>query len=144
MGGAVEIAGIDVVHAGIKRLVQNPGQLAEAQKISEIVCLQNFHNIACREGDAFIDELEAWPTYRFSLWRIYFAAIVGAGCVAASLSATPMQVALAWLLPSRAEYPSDPRHIFGQTSSRESQGCGTRTFAGSNREARLDRSRGLT
>src|SRR5262249_50665830 len=34
-----------------------PRQLAEAQKISEIVCVQNFYNIAHRDDDDFIDEL---------------------------------------------------------------------------------------
>jgi pyridoxine 4-dehydrogenase len=42
-------------HLGLRNVT--PGQLAEAQKISEIVCVQNFYNIAHREDDTFIDEL---------------------------------------------------------------------------------------
>ena len=34
-----------------------PGQLAEAQKITEIVCIQNLYNVAHRDDDSFIDEL---------------------------------------------------------------------------------------
>ena len=78
-----------------------PGQLAEAQKISEIVCVQNFYNIARRDDDAFIDELG-----RRGVAYVPFFPLGGftplqsseLDVVAASVSATPMQVALAWLL----------------------------------------------
>jgi pyridoxine 4-dehydrogenase len=78
-----------------------PKQLAEAQKISEIVCVQNFYNIAHREDDAFIDELA-----RRGVAYVPFFPLGGftplqsseLDAVAASVSATPMQVALAWLL----------------------------------------------
>ena len=77
-----------------------PRQLAEAQKISEIVCVQNFYNIAHREDNAFIDELARqgvayvpfFPLGGFT--PLQSGALDGA---AASLQATPMQVALAWL-----------------------------------------------
>src|SRR5579864_5921659 len=42
-------------HLGLSNVT--PRQLAEAQKISEIVCVQNFYNIAHRKDDTFIDEL---------------------------------------------------------------------------------------
>ena len=78
-----------------------PRQFAEAQKISEIVCVQNFFNIAQRNDDAFVDELAKqgvayvpfFPLGGFS--PLQSSELDG---VAASLSATPMQVALAWLL----------------------------------------------
>src|SRR5580692_5666385 len=41
-------------HLGLSNVT--PRQLAEAQKISEIVCVQNFYNIAHREEDGFIEE----------------------------------------------------------------------------------------
>ena len=41
--------------------------------------------------------------------------------VARRLGATPMQVALAWLLQSRAERPAYPRHLVGRASARESR-----------------------
>jgi len=78
-----------------------PKQLAEARKISEIVCVQNFYNIAHREDDAFIDELArrgvAYVPF-FPLGGFTPLQSSGLDAIAASVSATPMQVALAWLL----------------------------------------------
>jgi pyridoxine 4-dehydrogenase len=42
-------------HLGLSNVT--PHQLAEAQKISQIVCVQNLYNIVRREDDRFIDEL---------------------------------------------------------------------------------------
>jgi pyridoxine 4-dehydrogenase len=78
-----------------------PGQLAEAQKITEIVCIQNLYNVAHRDDDGFIDDLARqgiayvpfFPLGGFS--PLQSSALDKA---AASLQATPMQVALAWLL----------------------------------------------
>src|SRR5580698_904034 len=77
------------------------GQLAEAQKITEIVCIQNLYNVAHRDDDGFIDDLARqgiayvpfFPLGGFS--PLQSSALDKA---AASLQATPMQVALAWLL----------------------------------------------
>jgi pyridoxine 4-dehydrogenase len=90
-------------HLGLSNVT--PGQLAEAQKISEIVCVQNFYNIAHREDDAFIDELGrrgvaggvAYVPF-FPLGGFTPLQSSELDAVAASVSATPMQVALAWLL----------------------------------------------
>ena len=78
-----------------------PRQLEEAQKITEIVCIQNFYNVARRGDDAFIDTLA-----RQGIAYVPFFPLGGftplqssdLDRVAASLQATPMQVALAWLL----------------------------------------------
>ena len=78
-----------------------PRQLAEGQKITEIVCVQNLYNIVRRGDDDFIDDLARqgiayvpfFPLGGFS--RLQSAAL---DSVAASLQATAMQVALAWLL----------------------------------------------
>ena len=86
-------------HLGLSNVT--PRQLAEAQKISEIVCVQNFYNIARRDDDAFVDELA-----RRGVAYVPFFPLGGftplqsseLDAVAASVSATPMQVALAWLL----------------------------------------------
>jgi pyridoxine 4-dehydrogenase len=86
-------------HLGLSNVT--PGQLAEAQRISEIVCVQNFYNIAHREDDTFIDELA-----RRGVAYVPFFPLGGftplqsseLDAVAASVSATAMQVALAWLL----------------------------------------------
>ena len=86
-------------HLGLSNVT--PGQLAEAQEISEIVCVQNFFNIAHREDDTFIEELA-----RQGVAYVPFFPLGGftplqsseLDAVAASVSATPMRVALAWLL----------------------------------------------
>ena len=88
-----------VEHVGLSTV--SPRQLAEAQAITEIVCIQNFYNVAQRGDDRFIDDLAAqgiayvpyFPLGGFS--PLQSAALNRA---AASLEATPMQVALAWLL----------------------------------------------
>jgi pyridoxine 4-dehydrogenase len=75
--------------------------LAEAQRITEIVCIQNFYNVAQRKDDPFVDDLAAqgiayvpfFPLGGFS--PLQSSALDTA---ATSLQATPMQVALAWLL----------------------------------------------
>jgi len=76
-------------------------QLVEAQVITEIVCIQNFYNVAQRTDDAFIDALAeqgiAYVPY-FPLGGFSPLQSSKLNEVAASLDATPMQVALAWLL----------------------------------------------
>ena len=86
-------------HLGLSNVT--PRQFAEAQKISDIVCVQNLYNVAHRDDDGFIDELGRqgiayvpfFPLGGFSLLQ---SAVLDAA--AASLKAKPMQVALAWLL----------------------------------------------
>ena len=86
-------------HLGLSNVT--PGQLAEAQKISEIVCIQNLYNVAHRTDDGFIDNLAAQgiayvPFFPLGGFTPLQSAALDAA--AASLEATPMQVALAWLL----------------------------------------------
>lgn len=86
-------------HLGLSNV--NPGQLAEAQKISEIVCVQNMYNVASRNDDGFLEDVA-----RQGLAYVPFFPLGGftplqsstLDAVAASLESTPMQVALAWLL----------------------------------------------
>ena len=78
-----------------------PAQLAEAQTITEIVCVQNFYNVARRDDDGFIDDLSAQgiayvPFFPLGGFTPLQSSALNAA--AASLGATPMQVALAWLL----------------------------------------------
>ncbi len=86
-------------HLGLSNVT--PRKLAEAQKISKIVCVQNFFNIAQRDDDAFVDELAtqgvAYVPF-FPLGGFTPLQSSDLDAVAASVSATPMQVALAWLL----------------------------------------------
>jgi aryl-alcohol dehydrogenase-like predicted oxidoreductase len=78
-----------------------PSQIAEGRGICEIVCVQNLYNLAQRDDDALIDELA-----RDGIAYVPFFPLGGftplqsstLSAVAARLDATPMQVALAWLL----------------------------------------------
>jgi pyridoxine 4-dehydrogenase len=76
-------------------------QLAEAQKITEIVGVQNFYNVARRSDDGFIEELAkqgiAYVPF-FPLGGFTPLQSSTLDSVAASLESTSMQVALAWLL----------------------------------------------
>ena len=76
-------------------------QVAEGRRIAEIVCVQNQYNLAHRADDALIDALaEAGTAYVpfFPLGGFSPLQSTALSEVAAKLGATPMQVALAWLL----------------------------------------------
>jgi aryl-alcohol dehydrogenase-like predicted oxidoreductase len=86
-------------HIGLSNV--SPKQFAEAQAITEIVCVQNFYNVAQRKDDAFIDDLAAQgiayvPFFPLGGFTPLQSSELNAA--AASLKATPMQLALAWLL----------------------------------------------
>jgi len=78
-----------------------PTQLAEAQSLTDIVCIQNFYIVAHRHDDAFIDDLARQKIAYVPFFPLGGFNPLQSGAldaVAASLHATPMQVALAWLL----------------------------------------------
>ena len=86
-------------HIGLSNVT--PKQLKEAQSITEIVCIQNFYNVARRNDDAFIDDLAAQgiayvPFFPLGGFTPLQSSVLVAA--AASLQVTPMQLALAWLL----------------------------------------------
>jgi len=86
-------------HIGLSNVT--PEQLAQAQSITEIVCIQNFYNVAHRNDDAFIDDIAAQgiayvPFFPLGGFTPLQSSVIDA--VAARLQATPMQVALTWLL----------------------------------------------
>jgi pyridoxine 4-dehydrogenase len=76
-------------------------QVAEAQRIAPVVCVQNQFNLAHREDDAFVDALAmqgiAYVPF-FPLGGFSPLQSQTLSDVAARLGITPMQVALAWLL----------------------------------------------
>jgi aryl-alcohol dehydrogenase-like predicted oxidoreductase len=78
-----------------------PAQVAEGRRICSIVCVQNLYNLAHRDDDALIDDLArdgiAYVPY-FPLGGFSPLQSSTLSAVAARLGATPMQVALAWLL----------------------------------------------
>jgi pyridoxine 4-dehydrogenase len=86
-------------HLGLSNV--SPAQAAEAQTITEIVCVQNLYNVAHRSDDGFIEHLAAQAIAYVPFFPLGgFSPLQSAtlDTVAASLHATPMQVALAWLL----------------------------------------------
>jgi len=86
-------------HLGLSNVT--PAQLAEAQKIAPVVCIQNFYNIVNRTDDNFIDSLAQQGIAYVPFFPLGgFTPLQSSTLeeVARSLRATPMQVALAWLL----------------------------------------------
>jgi pyridoxine 4-dehydrogenase len=86
-------------HLGLSNV--SPRQMTEAQKITDIVCVQNFYNVANRNDDEFIDSLAAQTIAYVPFFPLGgFTPLQSStlDTVASSLHATPMQVALAWLL----------------------------------------------
>ena len=88
-----------IKHLGLSNIT--PKQYAEAKKIANIVCVQNLYNVANRADDTFIDDLAkegvAYVPY-FPLGGFTPLQSEELNTTAATLNATPMQVALAWLL----------------------------------------------
>jgi len=86
-------------HLGLSNVI--PAQLAEAQAVTEIVCIQNLYNVAHRDDDSFIQDLAkqgiAYVPF-FPLGGFTPLQSSALDAAAASLQSTPMQVALAWLL----------------------------------------------
>jgi pyridoxine 4-dehydrogenase len=88
-----------VRHIGLSNVTAT--QVAEAQTITDVVCVQNNYNLAYRHDDALIDDLA-----RQGIAYVPFFPLGGftplqsstLSSVAGRLGATPMQVALAWLL----------------------------------------------
>jgi pyridoxine 4-dehydrogenase len=86
-------------HIGLSNVTA--AQIAEAQTITEIVCVQNLYNLAYRQDDSLIDDLA-----RQGIAYVPFFPLGGftplqsstLSDVAGLIGATPMQVALAWLL----------------------------------------------
>ncbi|MEH3120706.1 MAG: aldo/keto reductase family oxidoreductase [Sphingomonas phyllosphaerae] len=88
-----------VRHIGLSNVT--PTQLEEARDIATIVCVQNQYNLAHRGDDSFIDALAAEGIAYVPFFPLGgFSPLQSATLsdVAARLEATPMQVALAWLL----------------------------------------------
>jgi pyridoxine 4-dehydrogenase len=86
-------------HIGLSNVTAT--QIAEAQAITDIVCVQNLYNLALRDDDALVDDLA-----RQGIAYVPFFPLGGftplqsstLSSVAHGIGATPMQVALAWLL----------------------------------------------
>ncbi|EUC00361.1 NADP-dependent oxidoreductase domain containing protein [Rhizobium sp. CF080] len=88
-----------VRHIGLSNVT--PAQVAEGKRIAKIVCVQNQYNLAHRQDDAMIDDLARDGTAYVPFFPLGgFSPLQSSTLsdVAQRLGATPMQVALAWLL----------------------------------------------
>jgi len=86
-------------HIGLSNVT--PKQLADARAITEIVCVQNFYNLAHRHDDRFIDDLAAHGIAYVPFFPLGGFTPLQSSTLndsAALLGVTPMQLALAWLL----------------------------------------------
>lgn len=88
-----------ILHIGLSNVT--PRQLQEAQRITEIVCVQNQYNVAHRSDDTFVDALAKQgiayvPFFPLGGFTPLQSSVLDR--VAASMQASPMKVALAWLL----------------------------------------------
>jgi pyridoxine 4-dehydrogenase len=86
-------------HIGLSNVT--PTQIAEAQRIAEIVCVQNHYNLVQREDEGLVDELAAKgiayvPFFPLGGFTPIQSSVLSD--VAQTIGVTPMQVALAWLL----------------------------------------------
>jgi aryl-alcohol dehydrogenase-like predicted oxidoreductase len=88
-----------IKHIGLSNVTAK--QVDDGRKIKDIVCVQNQYNLANREDDALIDKLADEDTAYVPFFPLGgFSPLQSSTLsdVAARLSATPLQVALAWLL----------------------------------------------
>jgi pyridoxine 4-dehydrogenase len=88
-----------IKHLGLSTV--NADQIAEAQQIAPVVCVQNFYNVANRADDELIDQLAAQGIAYVPYFPLGGFSPLQAGeldVVAERLGCTPMAVALAWLL----------------------------------------------
>ena len=88
-----------VRHIGLSNVTA--AQIAEAQGIAKIVCVQNHYNLVHREDDTLVDELASQgiayvPFFPLGGFSPIQSSVLST--VAQTIGATPMQVALAWLL----------------------------------------------
>ncbi len=86
-------------HIGLSNVT--PAQIAEGRRICDIVCVQNLYNLAKREDDVLVDDLAAAGIAYvpfFPLGGFTPLQSTALSEVARERGATPMQVALAWLL----------------------------------------------
>jgi pyridoxine 4-dehydrogenase len=88
-----------VRHIGLSNVT--PQQISDGRRICEVVCVQNYYNLAHRSDDTLIDDLAGQgiayvPFFPLGGFTPLQSSVLSQ--VAARLDATPMQVALAWLL----------------------------------------------
>lgn len=106
-----------IQHIGLSHVTAK--QVVDAQKMTPIVCVQNMYNLANRQDDALIDELAAQGIAYVPFFPLGgFSPLQSEQLndIASELQATPMQVALAWLLKRSSNIllipgTSSPQHL---------------------------------
>jgi pyridoxine 4-dehydrogenase len=107
-----------IQHIGLSNI--SPQQFLEGREIVDVVCVQNHYNIAHREDDTFIDQLEAAGIAYVPFFPLGggFSSVQSSALnsAATSLSRTPLGVALAWLLQRASNIllipgTSSPSHL---------------------------------
>ena len=114
-------------HIGLSNV--SPTQYAEAQKITDIVCVQNFYNVAHRDDDNFIDQLAgkgvAYVPF-FPLGRIHSVAIVGSQPSGRITRGNSYAACAGLAFAALTQYFADPGNIFGRAPARKPSGCSPR------------------
>jgi aryl-alcohol dehydrogenase-like predicted oxidoreductase len=93
-------------HIGLSNVTS--AQVAEGRRMTDIACVQNLYNVMHRDDDALIDELARADIPYVSYFPLGgFAQMQSSTLsqIAHRPGASPMQVALAWLLHHRTSYP---------------------------------------
>lgn len=110
-------------HIGLSNITRS--QLSEAQTITEILCVQNFYNVAQRRDDAFVGDLArqgiAYVPF-FPTGRVHSTTVLGTRR-SGELTSSYADAACARLASTAlAQQPVDPGDIIPQASSREPSG----------------------
>ncbi len=127
-------------HLGVSTVTAE--QVAEAQAIAPIACVQNMYNLAYRQDDELIDMLAeegiAYVPY-FPLGGFSPLQSSALSTVAARLDATPMSVALAWLLQRSPNILLIPGTSSAAHLRENVAGAGTLALRRGDRRAEQDR-----
>jgi pyridoxine 4-dehydrogenase len=115
-----------VRHVGLSNVT--PAQITEGRRICEIICVQNHYNVAHRNDDAVIDSLGAdriayVPFFPLGGFTPLQSSTLSE--VAQRVGATPMQIALAWLLRRAPNVLLIPGTSLLAQASRECCACGS-------------------
>jgi hypothetical protein len=131
-----------VQHIGLSTV--SPSQLAEAQAITEIVCIQNLYNVAQR-GDESIHRRSGHPRHCLRALlpaRRVLAASVGSARRGGGVPPRDADAGRSGLAASAGpQHASHSRYLVDRPSPRESCGCDTGTSTGNDRQTRQDRER---
>ena len=105
-------------HIGLSNVTA--AQLAEAQSITEIVCIQNFYNVARRSDDTFINQPRGARHRVCAILppgRLHAVTVVGPGRSSSGGAGDPDAGCARVAASALTEHSADPRNLVGETSS---------------------------